>query len=102
MLLGTKVLNDQDPLVLANKGNFPPVCFLVYHILSPHGFLLLNILLAKIYYCGFLSDAHDPKIYKVTKSAGDSQSLQMHTYWVQHLPFENYVYHYQHSENQHK
>jgi hypothetical protein len=89
--------------MFANQGSFShPICFLVYHVLSPRGFLLLNILLVKIYYFGFLLDADDPKIYQVAKSAGGCRSLQMHTYWVQNLPVENYVYHYQHSENRYK
>jgi hypothetical protein len=96
MLLGLKVLNDHDPLVFANQGCFfvSPIRFLVYHVLSPRGFLLVNILLVKIYYCGFLLDADDPKIYQLTKSAGGCVSLQMHAYWVQNLHFENYVYYY--------
>ena len=80
--------------------SLPIICFLVYHVLLPRGFRLLNILFVKIYFCGFLLHTDDPKIYQATKSAGVRRSVQMHTtYWIQHLPFENYVYHYQHSEN---
>lgn len=47
------------------------------------------------YYCDFLLVTDNLKILSSDESQQDAAEVyKTHTYWVQNLSFENYVYHY--------